>query len=148
MLGFLPLCIPTSAKVPPTGADWLHEPKLDGYRGLVTKDGRDVRIYTRGGYDWSKRLPAVAAAFLELPCRAAILDGELCVPDARGVPDFRGLRTATSHPHDARLVFFAFDLLHRDGVDLRGLPLVERKRRLARLADRAALPCLFPGRAL
>src|SRR2546421_12914807 len=83
----------------------------------------------------------MAEAFLELPCRSAVLDGELVMPDRRGAPDFYGMQAAISS-RATDLVYFAFDLLHRDGVDLRRLPLSERKRRLARLVNRAAIRCL------
>ena len=65
------------------------------------------------------------------------------MPDARGVPDFYRLSAATRPPHDARLVFYCFDVLHLNGTDLRGLPLVERKRRLARLSEKSKVPNVF-----
>ena len=48
-------CIPTMGRQVPTGPDWLHEIKYDGYRLIVHRDGDRVRLITRGGYDWSKR---------------------------------------------------------------------------------------------
>jgi ATP-dependent DNA ligase len=77
----------------------------------------------------------MAEAFAELPTRAAILDGELCLIDAGGAADFRKLmrEMRTRAPDETRLMFFVFDLLHQEGVDLRQLPLSERKRDLRRL---------------
>ena len=57
---FVRPCIPTTAKVIPLGDAWLHEPKLDGYRFQIVKDGRQVKLYSRSGYDWTRRLPALA----------------------------------------------------------------------------------------
>jgi bifunctional non-homologous end joining protein LigD len=75
------------------------------------------------------------AAFYELPTQTAILDGELCLIDQRGAAHFYRLmaQMRTKAPDESHLMFFAFDLLHQDGVDLRQLPLSERKRDLDRL---------------
>jgi ATP-dependent DNA ligase len=59
--GFVPPCIPTRAAKPPSGPDWVHEIKHDGYRLQVRRDGDGVRLFTRRGYDWSGRYPAIAA---------------------------------------------------------------------------------------
>ena len=116
-------------------------PKFDGYRFQIVKEGRTVRLYSRGGYNWTRRLPKLAEALQSLPCRFAVLDGELCLPDSSGAPDFHGLQAALkSRQHD--LAVFAFDLLHRDGASLTGLPLIERRRRLVRLIARAEIRCL------
>ena len=142
-LRFVPPCVPVAAATPPAGDAWLHEPKWDGYRTQVIKQGRTVRIFSRGGHDWSERLPTLVSAYRALPARQAILDGELCLPDARGVPDFYRLSAATHPPHDARLVFYCFDVMHLNGTDLRSRPLVERKRRLARLSEKSKVPNVF-----
>ena len=128
---------------PPAGEAWLHELKLDGYRLQLIKDRRGLRVFTRRGSEWTERLTAFADAFVSLACRSAVLDGELVLPDKIGAPDFRGLHHAmASARRHHELVFFAFDLLHQDGLDLRPLPLVERRRRLARLISRSEIPCL------
>jgi bifunctional non-homologous end joining protein LigD len=126
----------------PKGVDWLHEPKLGGYRFQVVKDGRQVRLYSRGGTEWTKRLPAFADTFRRLPCRSTILDGELVLPDADGAPDFGGLHAAVRSAAEVELNFFAFDLLHCDGTDLLRFPLIERKLRLARLVGRGGIRCM------
>ena len=129
--------------MPPAGDAWLHEPKWDGYRAQIIKQGRTVRIFSRGGHDWSERLPTLVSACRALPARQAILDGELCLPDARGVPDFYRLSAATHPPHDARLAVYCFDLLYLNGIDLRDLALIDRKRHLARLEEKSKVPNLF-----
>jgi bifunctional non-homologous end joining protein LigD len=106
----------------------------------VAKDGRAVRLFSRRGAEWSKRLPGLVDALRAIPTKSVILDGELCLPDG-GVPDFVGLhRYGMSHGHE--LAVLAFDMLHRDGRDLRGLPLMARRRRLTRLLAKADVPCL------
>jgi bifunctional non-homologous end joining protein LigD len=139
---FVHPCIPTSGKTSPEGDGWLHELKFDGYRFQIVKGTRAVRLYGRSGHDWTKRLPGFADAFQRLPCRTATLDGALVLPDDDGAPDFEGLRTSVREAQEHELVFFAFDLLYRDGNNLRPLPLTERRRRLVRLVGRAEIPCL------
>jgi bifunctional non-homologous end joining protein LigD len=80
----------------------------------------------------------------KLPAPSAILDGELVLINPRGGAHFYRLmrEMRTSHPDEAQLMFLAFDLLHQDGVDLRGLPLSERKRDLKRLCRKSHVPFL------
>jgi bifunctional non-homologous end joining protein LigD len=133
---FVRPCIPAGRKSVPPGEAWLHELKLDGYRFQIAKEGRQVRLYSGCGTEWTRRLPGFTASFLALPCLSALLDGELVLPDGDGAPEIEG------EVDEHELVFFAFDLLHRDGKDLRHLPLIERRRRLVRLVCRAEVPCL------
>src|SRR5262249_58873800 len=88
---------------------------------LVVEHG-SVRAYTRNGHDWSDRYPGIIAAARKLPCRSAILDGEVIVQDGRGASDFEALQAAL-RSKTAQLIFYAFDLLHLDGKDLREKPL-------------------------
>jgi bifunctional non-homologous end joining protein LigD len=117
----------------------LHEPKWDGFRFQVIKDGSNVRLYSRHGAEYTDRLPGMAEAFGKLPTQSAIIDGELVLIDPRGAAHFYQLmaQMRTSHPDESQLMFLAFDLLHQDGVDLRGLPLTERRRDLERLHRKA-----------
>lgn len=112
----------------PAGNGWLHEVKYDGYRALVAVGGSGARVFTRSGLDWTDKFPgiAAAAAAIEGP---ALIDGEM-VAMKDGRPDFSTLQDAISN--GGEMVFFAFDLLAA-GEDLRSLPLVERKQRLAAL---------------
>ncbi len=139
---FIRPCSPIRATKPPAGDTWLHELKLDGYRLQIVKERREVRVFTRRGAEWTERLAAFADPFVSLACRSAILDGELVLPDKTGAPDFRGLHHSMASSRHHELLFFAFDLLRRDGQDLRPLPLSERRRRLARLISRSDIPCL------
>jgi bifunctional non-homologous end joining protein LigD len=139
---FIRPCQPARATKPPKGDGWLHEPKLDGYRLQIVKEGRLVRLHSKSGYDWTERFLDVASGLAGLPCRSAVIDAELCFQAANGAPDSRGLPAALSSRQPHELVVFAFDLLHRDGVDLRPLPLNERRRRLERLVARSDLPGL------
>jgi bifunctional non-homologous end joining protein LigD len=127
-----------SVERPPSGPEWVHEIKFDGYRlQLRAEDGR-AALRTRKGLDWTHRFPEIAAEGARLP-GGALIDGEAVALDAHGAPDFAGLQLALSEGKTADLVFFAFDLLFVDGEDLRPLPLSERKDRLQTLLDEAGL---------
>ncbi len=121
----------TSAAEPPEGEDWLHELKLDGYRIQIHIDSqgsrRRVRLYTRKGLDWTPRMEAIAEAAEQLPVQAAILDGEVVVLNEQGGTSFADLQAAFDESAPHPLTYFAFDLLHLDGHNLRGLPLDQRK---------------------
>jgi bifunctional non-homologous end joining protein LigD len=126
---FVMPCIPTRAPKPPAGADWVHEIKHDGYRLQVRRVGDQVRLFTRRGYDWSGRYPAIAVTATLLRARSFTLDGEavVCGPDGVAVFDALHRRGTVSEA-----MLYAFDLLELDGED-RGMPLGDRKKRLARL---------------
>lgn len=136
----------TSAAKPPVGTGWLHEIKHDGYRTLAEIGGGGVRLLTRNGHDWTDRYGAVASALGELPCKTAVLDGEICVQSPEGATDFGLLKTALSAGDDGALIYLVFDLLYLDGYDLRSTPLIERKVALEALLDAVAetgLPVQF-----
>ena len=120
---------------PPTGDRWVHEIKLDGYRMGVLLAGRgktrEVRIISRNGTDYTAALPEIVEGTMELPARAAVLDGEVVVLDERGRSSFQLLQQIGASRRG--LAYFAFDLLALDGEDLKPLPLEERKRRLENL---------------
>jgi bifunctional non-homologous end joining protein LigD len=134
--GFVPPCIPTRAAKAPAGPDWVHEIKHDGYRLQVRREGDAVRLFTRRGYDWSGRYPAIAVTAARLRARSFTLDGEavVCGPDGVAVFDALHRRGTVSEA-----MLYGFDLLELDGEDLRALPLVDRKKRLARLLGRRRL---------
>jgi ATP-dependent DNA ligase len=62
--GFVAPCLPSKAALPPSGPEWLHEIKHDGYRLMVRRDGSRVRYFTRNGYDWADRFSAIVDAAL------------------------------------------------------------------------------------
>jgi bifunctional non-homologous end joining protein LigD len=77
---FVRPCIPTTAKAIPLGDAWLHEPKLDGYRFQIVKDDRSVRLHSKSGSDWTKRLSLLAEALASIRCKSAVIDCELVFP--------------------------------------------------------------------
>jgi bifunctional non-homologous end joining protein LigD len=129
--------LPTLVKSPPTGPQWIHEIKYDGYRIGARVDHGNVNLITRNGNDWTATFPEVAAAASELPLKQVLLDGELAVLLPNGLTSFQGLQGALKQRERGNLVYFVFDLLHLDRRDLSGLPLEERKAILSHLVDEA-----------
>jgi ATP-dependent DNA ligase len=122
-------CLPTRVPVPPSGRNWIHEAKHDGFRIIARRIGSVIRLQTKQGYDWARRYTLVVDAIRNLKVRSVVLDGEvMCF--TKGREDFDKL---WNQLHDHEAVLCAFDLLELNGEDLRGLPLRERKARLARL---------------
>jgi bifunctional non-homologous end joining protein LigD len=130
MVAFIPPQTPTPATEPPSGSEWIHEIKHDGFRIMLAIDSGEARAFSRNGYDWTARYAPVIKACASLACRSALLDGEIVVEDRNGVSVFDSLPSAIRHEPD-RLVFYAFDLLHLDGQDLRQQGLLDRRARLS-----------------
>jgi bifunctional non-homologous end joining protein LigD len=125
------------AKDPPAGDKWIHEIKLDGYRMQARIDGtkRTVQLLTRNGLDWTHRMKEVADAAMRLPVKSALIDGEVVVLTPGGTSSFAELQASFQEATKKPLTYFAFDLLHLDGHNLRGLPLIERKRILHQVLE-------------
>ncbi|MEA2967399.1 MAG: bifunctional non-ous end joining protein LigD [Alphaproteobacteria bacterium] len=134
---FVPPSLATLRATAPSGAGWLHEIKFDGYRIQARLDRGDVRLLTRKGLDWTSKFPNVAVAAAKLPARTALVDGEVVIEDAGGVSVFSGLQAALKAGERERFLYYVFDLLHLDGRDLTGLPLIERKAELKRLVGKS-----------
>jgi DNA ligase D-like protein (predicted ligase) len=112
---------------PPSGPQWLHEIKLDGYRMAARIDNGRVQLLTRTGLDWTDKYPSAIAALANLNINTACIDGELCGVDAAGLPSFALTQAATDGGRGTLLIYYAFDLLHLNGRVVSRLPLIERK---------------------
>jgi hypothetical protein len=126
MPGFIKPQLATLKSKAPKGDQWLHEIKFDGYRIQVHLNRGRKKVFTRNGLDWTKRFTEIAGA-LAIPGEA-IIDGEVVVVH-EGRTNFSELQAELTAGRQGRLVYYAFDLLWRDG-DLRKLPQIERKQRL------------------
>jgi bifunctional non-homologous end joining protein LigD len=136
--GFISPQLAKPCTKPPIGDDWIHELKLDGYRIQIqvrpgTGSKKRVTLLTRKGLDWTHRMPGLARAAEQLPVESAVLDGEVVVIDGKGGTSFADLQAAFQEGAKVDLTYFAFDLLHLDGHNLRELPLVKRKEFLQEL---------------
>ncbi len=128
---FIPPQLCRTLEKPPSGPNWAHEIKFDGYRmQLRVKDGR-AKLLTRTGLNWTEKFQPIANAGVKLG--DCILDGEICAVDDSDAPDFAALQAALSVGDARDLIFFAFDLLCLGKEDLSALPLAERKARLKTL---------------
>jgi len=123
----------TAVDRPPNGAGWGHEIKFDGYRVQLRVEHGEATLKTRKGLDWTGQFAAIAREGGVLP--DLLIDGEIVALDHAGVPDFSTLQAAIADGKTDDLVFFAFDLLFADGLDLRRLPLRERKARLQQVLE-------------
>lgn len=129
------------ASEPPSGADWGHEIKLDGYRLQLRIHNHRATLKTRKGLDWTAKFESIVKAAAGL--KDVVIDGEVVALTSRGRPDFSALQTALSQADGSRMVFFAFDLLFDGGEDLRPLPLSERKLRLQQLLKKNTGPIRY-----
>ena len=124
-----------SLSKPPSGPNWAHEIKFDGYRMQLRVERGKAVLLTRKGLDWSARFPEIVASGASLP--DGIVDGEVVALDHAGAPSFSALQAAISDGRTAGLTYFVFDLLFAGKADLRSLPLSERKTRLQALVEGA-----------
>ncbi|MFO1184135.1 MAG: DNA ligase D [Bauldia sp.] len=122
----------TLTEEPPKGEAWLHEIKYDGYRAIAALGEGKVVVYTRTGLDWTDKFATLVGPLADLPCRSALLDGEIAVVGKGGHTDFGALQEAVNLKGRG-ISYYLFDCLEIDGEDLRDLPLVQRKERLAEL---------------
>ena len=123
------------------GEEWLLERKLDGERCVTRKDGGEVHLESRNGKDLTSTYPEVRGAVAAQAARQLLLDGELVAYDG-GQTSFSRLqqRLGVASPSAQLIaaypvVYCVFDLLALDGEDLTGLPLLERRARLARAVE-------------
>jgi bifunctional non-homologous end joining protein LigD len=123
-------CKPVDAL--PEFGKWLYEAKLDGFRALALKNGKDLKLISRNRQDLSRRFPVILEAMGELECRKATLDGEIVSLDENGRPSFEALQDTNGGP-GSRVFYYAFDLLNYEGRDLTALPLEHRRLLLAEM---------------
>jgi DNA ligase D-like protein (predicted ligase) len=124
---FIPPQLSQPVEKPPSGPQWVHEIKLDGFRMAARIYSGRVQLLTRTGLDWTGKYPSAAMALANMRVKTAYIDGELCGVDDAGLPSFAQIQAATDGETAARLVYYAFDLLHLNGWDISGLQLIERK---------------------
>lgn len=126
----------------PPGTSWIHEYKYDGYRLLLAVGDGVATAWTRKGLDWSDKFKALVKAAAKLPA-GCLIDGEAVAVDENGKPSFQLLQSTLKEQRGANLVFYAFDLLVDRGEDIKRLPNIERKERLAALLKGVHPPILF-----
>jgi bifunctional non-homologous end joining protein LigD len=126
----------------PPGDGWIHEYKYDGYRLLISTGEDAATAWTRKGLDWSDKFRSLVKAASRLP-PGCLIDGEAVAIGDDGKPSFQLLQSTLKEQRGANLVFYAFDLLVDRGRDIKKLPNLERKARLAALLEGTPPPILY-----
>ncbi|CAN7541524.1 DNA ligase D [Pseudomonas umsongensis] len=124
------------------GGQWSYEVKFDGYRIMARIDHDEVKLFTRNGHDWTHKLPDQAKALAALGLESAWLDGEMVVTDEQGVPDFQALQNAFEAGRSGNILYYLFDLPYLNGVDLREVPVEERRAALSTVLKTSKDPLL------
>ncbi|WP_447800839.1 DNA ligase D [Pseudomonas kilonensis] len=122
--------------------EWLYEIKFDGYRVMARIENGDVRLLTRNGHDWTHKLPRQAEALAALGLESAWLDGEMVVANDQGVPDFQALQNAFEAGSSGKIAYYLFDMPYLNGMDLRKVPVQERRAALAAVLEPNESPLL------
>jgi bifunctional non-homologous end joining protein LigD len=143
VFAFIEPCLATLHASVPEGHEWVHEIKYDGYRTQAHIQRGAVRMFTRRGHDWTAKFRVVADALARLSASELILDGEIIVQDEHGVSNFAALQSELARRRSDRLTYYVFDLLCRDGEDLRPLPLLDRKAALAEIVAATRGPIAY-----
>jgi bifunctional non-homologous end joining protein LigD len=126
----------TLVREPPSGDEWLHELKFDGYRMVCHLNRGKARFWSRNGKDWTEKFPNLSAALKAFPAETAILDGEVVIVDKAGRSSFQSLQQSMGRGGRGKVpafVFEIFDLIYLDGYSLKQTPLRERKAQLEAL---------------
>lgn len=118
--------------------EWIFEPKLDGFRALAYVNAGECRLVSRKKHVYKSFRPLCAAIAQGLSVENAILDGEIVCIGADGRPIFNELLYRRGNPY-----LYAFDMLWLNGHDLRGLTLLERKKKLRRIIPPQPFPVLY-----
>jgi bifunctional non-homologous end joining protein LigD len=117
--GLIEPCLPSPAKAPPSGPDWQHEIKHDGFRILALRNVKGVRLITRNGNDFTKRFLLIVASVMALPARSCLIDGEAIVSDDSGLAVFARApvgRDASARPHTGQNRLSSFSGLSSPGT--------------------------------
>lgn len=125
---------------PPSGDEWLHELKFDGYRMICHLNRGKARFWSRNGKDWTEKFPNLSAALKAFPAETAILDGEVVIVDKAGRSSFQSLQQSMGRGRSGKVpafVFEIFDLIYLDGYSLMKTPLRVRKAQLEALFSSA-----------
>ena len=136
-LGFVEPMKAVLVETLPQGDDWVYELKFDGVRALALKRGKNIELISRNAKDFTAKFPEVADALRDLPCKEAILDGEIAALDEEGRSSFQLLQARELYGERPPIFFYVFDLIQLDGTDLTGVPLLKRKAMAKMLLARA-----------
>ena len=120
----------TLANTVPSAGQWVYEVKFDGYRMMARIERGKAQLLTRGGHDWTSKMPAIAEEVEALGIKSGWLDGEVVAMNDAGIPDFNALQKSFDRRSTSALSYFIFDAPFLDGYDLRQLAFLSRKSAL------------------
>ncbi|MDQ8039361.1 MAG: non-homologous end-joining DNA ligase [Rickettsiella sp.] len=143
MPAFIHPQLATLVEKPPIGSEWFHEIKYDGYRIISFIKNKKVKLMTRNQKDWTIKFPSLVKSLQQFNFKNAILDGELVALNKKSRSDFQLLQNAIQSKVTDDLIYYVFDLLYYDGINLTSYPLVKRKQLLKRLLPNAHASVLF-----
>ncbi len=123
-------------KIVSDAGNWIVEIKFDGYRLLTRIDNKNIRLFTRNGHDWTDKLEFLHKEIAQLKLPPGWYDGEIVVPNAKGIPDFGALQQAFESNKSEKIVLYLFDIVYFKGYDLRAIPLIERRAVLTNLLSK------------
>jgi bifunctional non-homologous end joining protein LigD len=130
---FVPPMMAETATAAFDSPDWIFEIKLDGYRAITIFDGASKpHLWSRNGLPLEQKFPAIAKAVSKLKLRSTVLDGEIVAVDEKGIPRFQLLQRFQKQP-TAPTLYYVFDVLWHNGVDLTEKPILERRSVLERV---------------
>jgi bifunctional non-homologous end joining protein LigD len=132
--GFIAPSLPIKITKLPSGSQWLHEIKHEGFRIIARKSDGQVKLYSRPGNDFTRRFPLILEALAGLRSGSCIIDGEAVACDNNSVALFDLIR---HHRANGSVFLYAFDLIELNGDDLRRDPLQVRKATLASILSKA-----------
>lgn len=125
----------TLMDAPPSGENWIHEIKYDGYRTLCFKNKNKTKLLTRSGLDWSNKYSSLQRECQNLAVESIVFDGEIVWLDHKGRSNFQELQNSLEEGESEDLVYYVFDLLYLNGYDTRDLPLTDRKKLLREVLE-------------
>lgn len=129
--------LPTLSRTPFSNPEWIFEPKWDGYRAICFMRDGEVRLVSRRRNDLTAKFPELQSIAKSIRASSAVLDGEIVALDEKGMPSFEALRSRRLTVRCV-IVYYAFDLLYRDGGSLIAQPLIERKVALKRILPKGS----------
>src|SRR5207237_6124946 len=130
---------------PPRHGDWLYELKFDGIRAIALKDGDKVNLISRNENELRARFSEIADAIKQLPIKECVIDGEVVALDEEGRSSFQLLQALEMEGGKSPVRFYVFDLLQLNGKSLLRLPVIQRKRLLAKICEDVADPIRYSG---
>lgn len=123
----------TLVKNPPSGDEWFHEIKFDGYRLICFVKNEKIKFMTRNQKDWTEKFKTLQLEIKKINLKSAILDGEVIALNKKKLSDFQLLSNSINKKQKSILSYVVFDLIYYHDKDLTHCTLQDRKQLLRKL---------------